>query len=554
MHLRDEDTLNKWPRNAPKSARPYLLGSSCVLTVALACVGCSCGDDETGGAPGDSGAGLVDASTDAGMGSDGATVQQDAGMSDSSAASCEVVRGVTVGGRCSGTCANRLSCEPFTRLTTGVIDLGGAPPGMGGDGGVPDAAGVDAMAPDAGPMIPACGEPVPAETGFEFPVFQGGLCTQECNPDNSDACGPCAVCTNLFLLGSEPLGTRDSRCRPVCTPSLTGRGGCPEGYACSIYGVCLNACTQGSNACKITGRDLDRDGRAELVLDPSLPSICDSATGLCSTPMAKPGDPCQADSECAPYSLCMVDREGQGRCVSGGCHEELGLACAPGEICDQRLHPAGICLKECTLGAEAMSLQLGVGGHGQGCAASEACRWTAAGDPSMPLLAARHGSCQPANYNDVQAPNIGAPCTQDSECYSPYGLGVCWFRSPRVAQSGYCAVIDCASGNSIDGILPGLAADRPVCPESDGLCVVRANRDNEPIGTICLKTCADPSDCLAGYGCVQLSSEPSPKLCLLECNSDADCHMGASCLNPDGNPCARNDPHCSCSDLAPRCR
>ena len=123
-------------------------------------------------------------------------------------------------------------------------------------------------------------------------------------------------------------------------------------------------------------------------------------------------------------------------------------------------------------------------GSGVGCRMGYACLWAgvrAAGTTNS-------GGCFPGNYNSIRTPNIGAACTMDSQCYSPYGHGLC--ANFGGTLSGYCTVADCAE-------LPGT-----VCG-SGGDCL--------PTGTdfsLCFEACITSSTCASGFTCQDADGDP----------------------------------------------
>jgi hypothetical protein len=167
-------------------------------------------------------------------------------------------------------------------------------------------------------------------------------------------------------------------------------------------------------------------------------------------------------------------------------------------------------MRTCTVGAEDASLVFGAGGHGDTCRAGYACLY----DEHLPPDSPENGECSPGTYNAITTPNVGAHCTMDSECWSPYGLGKCITDM----MQNTCTVIECA----------GFADPAAVCGASN-VC--------ESIGgfSLCLHTCATPDDCGAAIGgdpslaCVALRSG-GPTECWPGCQADSQCQSGHVCV------------------------
>ena len=84
-----------------------------------------------------------------------------------------------------------------------------------------------------------------------------------------------------------------------------------------------------------------------------------------------------------------------------------------------------------------------------------------------------NGGCIPGEFNAVTTPNIGEPCEDDSECWSPFGRGTCiQFTNGH----SMCTVRDCGSPIAVlteEQQMMGQAC--PYAKKLDGRCL-SANR------------------------------------------------------------------------------
>lgn len=409
--------------------------------------------------------------------------------------------------------------------------------------------------------------------GRDLPIAlfpNGGSCGDPCNANLlTDVCGECGECVDTFSAGNirlaiyflTPLEAPDfGVCRAACTPSMTGTGCDRPGYTCDLEtATCTGACLSDVQ-CEIRYEDLDGDGFRELV-DHGAGSgaYCDAVTGRCrtrGTRGARPGDPCGVDADCMDDGVCLRG-EGfpEGYCTRLGCRYE-GFGCGPGSTCDIRnlgTDTSG-CLASCTVGAEdgTAGVRGTVSGGNPGCAPGSRCSWNGVSEPTD----VENGSCLPGAYNDLPGPNLGAPCTRDAECYSPFGYGVCLFNQFHALAGGICSVHSCStfigeSGEVVDGLLPGVEIETPICDSSAGeLCVNFAGRRDAPL-TYCVVPCERASECAPGYSCSEVLGG-GYHLCWPTCSEDAECRAGARCESTEGDACTPGLTRCYCSDRTPR--
>ena len=137
-----------------------------------------------------------------------------------------------------------------------------------------------------------------------------------------------------------------------------------------------------------------------------------------------------------------------------------------------------------------------------------ACRFS----PELP--AGADGACVPGVYNDVDMPStIGNACTDDSECYSPLGQGMC--------DSEFdCTVLDCAA--------PGMPPD--VCGTGNLCIIVTANL------ATCLRACDAATDCEEGRACADVDGDPMTEeaVCFPFCINNDECRVGETCNTVTG--------------------
>lgn len=465
-------------------------------------------------------------------------------------------------------------------LDAGVRDAGVRDGGRRGDIGPADAVGCDAVVSGAAcTWASAC----PAldcnlSSVIEVPSIRpdrtrgrsswvealpGGYCARTCDATRlNDECAPCGVCRFDALAGNLRValydGTVSGVCREACTPTRDGTG-CPRaGYTCDLETfACMEACTT-DEQCQIISVHRERRGGIVEYLDrgESFPSFCDRATGRCrtaGTPGARIGDVCEADDDCEDDGACIrFAGDAAGVCSRRGCLAP-GFECPAGTACDVRNAEtwASGCFVTCEVGADDGTAGMtGSGGGHPSCGPGRACVWNGLSEPGEP----NGGSCVLGEYNDVPAPNVGAPCRADSECYSPFGLGTCLYLDYPGVTAGLCSVTSCATflradGTMTDGLLPGVEIDRPICdPARSELCM-NFERADEPPGTQCLAMCDSPADCAAEHACAELLAGRS--FCWPWCVDDGECRSGSACLGPLGTACEATDRYCTCAPRSP---
>ncbi len=385
--------------------------------------------------------------------------------------------------------------------------------------------------------------------------FPGSLCTTECTL-GGDECGACAACVGERTLGQLIVpyefidqGSPDvpnATCRPRCIPSPTGRGDCREGFTCSPeVSACVEAC-QSDAECKIVdGLAANSEGKLDRFLyNPSSNGVCSETTGRCTfvgnNEDAVAGDTCDENADCGTDGFCDTRVRPEGYCLTLHCALDQFECSGAGETCMLRFpdSPTGLCLKGCVVGAEDPDKRFGPGGSGVGCPPNFSCIWDGAERPRNGL----DGVCWIGNYNRVTEPNIGARCTSNTECWSPFGYGECFGWKPDVPGSfGVCSTANCENDEFGEGILPRFY-NQSVCPVADGNACLVASSD--PLRKNCFRPCAEPGDCDAGLACNRQAFDTP--VCFFACHEDIDCNDGRVCRAPAGeSDCTeRND--CTC--------
>ncbi len=403
-----------------------------------------------------------------------------------------------------------------------------------------------------------------------LPLFPGGYCSVSCDASRlNDECEPCAVCNGDALAGGSRLplyayGTvydvSDGVCRDRCTPSRTGTGCARAGYTCDLEtSTCMEACVD-DRQCQIAFGDFDGDGSYEFLdRGPDYPGYCDATTGRCrtrGTPGAHVGDRCTVDGDCEDDGRCL-HRPGsaEGICTRPGCRAP-GFECGPGAACDVRNvgRETSGCMLTCRVGIEdgTPAMRGSRTGGNPDCGPGLACAWNGVAEPGDD----RTGSCVLGQYNDLTAPNVGAPCQSASDCDSPFGYGTCLFSEVTDLASGICTVRHCgtfldAAGETTDGLLPNVEIASAICDPARGeVCMNLASRRASP-QTYCVKRCEDASECAPGYACAELLGG-SARFCWPYCYDASECRAGARCETSFGGPCGAEDDYCYCSDRMPR--
>lgn len=449
--------------------------------------------------------------------------------------------------------------------TDGGTDTGTdtGPPDAGVDAGPPCGLGwgcTAAVPCTVGTCIPAdpttiggTADPIASFPGggnsYATTFWVGGYCAEVgtgaapfvCDPDDPDdpVCGACGTCVDL---GNQSL------CMDACTPNFTDNSDCRDDYECNLgVSACFPAsCEPGiptEPGCRVRRREsngvagiqtpddctavpADCGGLAsnfdELFYDATSTAICDAATFRCVDPdrsvTASGGDVCTRDNMCEPRGFCLEASDGWpgGSCIKTRC-DLPGNACANDGVCQERGVGTPACLQGCTvgMGAVAATPTTWVGGGTTsrgGCRTGYGCWWNGTGTAG----AADNGVCLPARYNARTTTNVGASCTADADCYSPFGLGFC--LTGGGFGGGYCSVRDCAA--------PFFSGATPPSVCGAGNACVTGLAPDDPAFAVCLDSCTTATECRAGYGCVDMGA--GTRACFA-CESALDCRTGETC-------------------------
>jgi hypothetical protein len=370
-------------------------------------------------------------------------------------------------------------------------------------------------------------------TAIPYTAWVDGYCSNVaaidsggCDPLDDLACGgpACGVCLNSGQ--TSVSGSPVTYCTRACAPSLTSNP-CRDTYACILGNdVCVPGCAS-HNECRVHRVDTNLNGRLDpydattnpggdrLAYDASTSAMCNFTTYRCThngTAGADAGDPCFHDFQCERNGDCVPDDGPPGNwpggyCTKFGC-DVPGNACAGGGKCQSRGLGISMCTDPCQVARTTSATDRFA--PPRDCRAGYACFW----DGVLGAVA-DNGACVPGNYNSVRTPNIGATCTTEASCYSPYGLGQC-----RDFGAGlHCTLFDCGA--------PGMPAD--VCG-SAALCASVTGSTT----TLCMETCTSASTCLPGSGCWDTTAAGietgGVRVCFPGCLASADCRAGETCV------------------------
>ncbi|MEM6954743.1 MAG: hypothetical protein AAF645_03615 [Myxococcota bacterium] len=247
---------------------------------------------------------------------------------------------------------------------------------------------------------------------------------------------------------------------------------------------------------------------------------------------------CEGVGTAGEDGFCRGNEWTGGSCTRTGC-DLPGNACARDGVCQERGLGEALCLQGCTLGTGAdpddESTWTDATTGRSGCREGYGCFWNGVGRHGV----ANNGVCAPASFTSVPAPNIGAVCTSDSECWGPFGAARCVVLTNTDALSptnpGYCTVNDCTAPyfRSAAGGVPAenLCGQSSISGggEVDNICVNFGDAA-DPFG-LCIAGCETPADCVGpGIACTPgLLGAGSPAICFPGCTENANCQDGFRC-------------------------
>lgn len=371
-----------------------------------------------------------------------------------------------------------------------------------------------------------------------------------CDPNTSEGCPSCGSCIGLFedAMAGLVYGCVAS-CELTGSNWSMGNSGCRPGYACDLLNeVCFPGCSS-DDECRATFTDANDNGMrdpGETAYDATSTATCDTTTFRCvnrpSTASGTAGSPCDADGDCEDDGFCIEDDPmdpsdwNNGYCTKGGCLL-TGRECGGSDaICmDDEIGVAtGICINSCTVGNEMDPFM-----------PDNEC--PAGGYMCFPSDGGPDGGCVPGNYNATREPNLGSTCTEDSQCYSPFGQGRCL----ELSGQGFCIILGCdAAGYATDMSGPDGGEDSALCADGmvggvqrNSFCVQLAT---DVFG--CMQQCdptpetpvadggAPVSPCVTGMTCLSLAMDGGGDLgiCFPRCRNDDDCGAGATCNRTTG--------------------
>ena len=338
----------------------------------------------------------------------------------------------------------------------------------------------------------------------------------------------------------------------ACTPSSgdAGVGGPDAGRTLP--------CVSGATCDSMTRRCVPVD---RLVYNAMSTATCNRVTGRCTgggRAEARPGSTCSGDQDCQSGGQCFEaqdedtngngtidpsERAGTPSVWNGGYCSKIacdvaGRSCGTGAHCENvgsTARPIYWCLADCLVGSADATLNPeafgtprdtngdGVydeGGHGEGCRPGYTCDAVSFRMEGLRV----GGACLPGEFNDIRVNNVASTCTDSSQCYSPWGTGVCmntnrWLTRP---PEGFCSISGCA--------LPGVPGD--ICG-SNGVCVTpRDTRGTaRPESSSCYRTCMTGADCPHGFGCSALAAGSPIRVCQSVCETNDECRAGEACVD-----------------------
>ncbi|MBX3250891.1 MAG: hypothetical protein KF901_27180 [Myxococcales bacterium] len=370
-------------------------------------------------------------------------------------------------------------------------------------------------------------------SGTEEGLAAGATCvtSDQCAGGLGCVEGTCTACPTGYSCGL--VG-----CAPSCSTRPAAEGGATAGQSCETIADCARglgcldgmctACPMG-HACSSAGLCTFQNAAANFdrtTYNADSPKTCNRATNYCEhpgNPAASVGDNCDEDWDCPTRGgLCLVfnvSDEERSYCTSLDCDLGGAFGCGTDAVCNQRALGAPACLEGCVVGrAAGATADVATWNRGEdACPEGFGCYWNGTGAAGV----ANNGACVPGNFNDRTTPNIGASCTTDDDCWSPFGRGDC-IRFNNGAQM--CTVRDCGAPLEFLGATPGADAG---CGQADAVCVGGVSADDPTFG-VCFQTCESGNDCADGLDCSPILS--MGKVCFVGCAEDVDCKTGQTCV------------------------
>lgn len=379
--------------------------------------------------------------------------------------------------------------------------------------------------------------------GETYRMWVGGYCADGtwsagCDPADVSGCGPGSRCVHLGTILCEDRWACMDACAyadPSGVP-YDQNACCRTGYRCdALWQVCVPGCSNDRQCCEVWTDDDGDDQRdaGEVVLDTTCDHVCSPDTFGCVG--GSSGDwtsECTLDAHCPPGGTCLTQKcsntlaesfEG-GLCVGFGCTLDPEGCVEAGGGCT--LDPStsllgAVCVAPCSTGVAPGDPESDCR-DGYGCMPVCSSGWVGELPPE-----GRDGYCWPARGTGAAPESMYEPCTDDDQCASELGLGVCETR----LDASYCS----------RGCNGGLAMDDDVCG-----AVISAGDPAPGVcwECLCRKACTDtaaalaegPCDAASTLACYPLAelfgvkawtaggAEP-PGLCLPACATSTDCQV-----------------------------
>ncbi|HET7539003.1 MAG TPA: RHS repeat-associated core domain-containing protein [Polyangiaceae bacterium] len=382
-----------------------------------------------------------------------------------------------------------------------------------------------------------------------------GACSNPALPDGS-SCSDGNACTQLdscqagACVGTSPIACSAldqchvaGSCNPgtgVCSnPPKTDGSGCSDSNACTQADSCQAGVCVGGNPVVCAALDQCH-----------LAGVCNSTTGVCSSPAKSNGSACSDGNSCTQSDACQA-----GTCVGGS-----PVVCVALDQC----HLAGSCDASSGTCSNPTKTDGTACNDSNACTAGEACSagvcqsgTPAATDDGNPCTA---DACDPLGGVTHTPVSAGTACDDSDACNGHEtcnALGSCNAGTPLVVDDGNPCTTDscsastgvvshvpaapgtlCGTGSCSNGTqtLPGQCDAAGSCSAGTTISCAGFACD----GTSCFGTCASDAQCQVGFFCDTVAEG-----CLAktppngDCTQDQQCAAGAcvdgSCCDPTSN-------------------
>ncbi|MCW5890241.1 MAG: hypothetical protein KIT14_06780 [bacterium] len=354
----------------------------------------------------------------------------------------------------------------------------------------------------------------------------------------TDACDGVTGCSHTPIPGCRSCDvpadcadgnpcTADLCTAGVCSNPPSSGTPCNDGNACTQSDVCQNGVCTGSNPVVCTAKDQCHDA-----------GVCDTSTGLCSTPAKTNGTGCNDGNACTQSDVCQ----------NGVCTGSNPVVCTAKDQC----HDAGVCNPQTGLCSDPPKADATPCSDGAFCTVGDTCRsGICTGTPRDCASATDQcntGVCDEAR--DVCAPeprpddtgcSDGNACTAGDRCVA----GVCTATGPTDCADGDACTVDTCGANGCEHVeLSGCrSCNTDLECNDDNFCT----DDSCDAGRCRYSNRSDPCD--DGNRCTE-SDRCSAGVCVgtaKACPGATGCFQAATCApqtgecvalpRPDGTTC-----------------